>query len=314
MSEAKESTQTPGATEGSDGRSLPRCDNGEPWSLPGHGISYELCGKIGFKGCPELTFATVERHDVKKYRRTCGRAECPVCSQAWSTLEAWAAMERFNAAQKQGVAQIRLLKHVVVSPPSTAHAWSVKKLRKVAYRTLSRTGVKGGVCIFHPFRWRCSTCGLDDESCECETEPARGVWYWSPHFHAVAHGWIDGTAEEFARSGWLVKNLGLRANLYATLKYQLSHAGVWMLGERILPIAKPRGGKTLSITWFGTMSYAKLRVKKERFTETCSTCGRKLVEMEFDAGFDPPFEGMQISGIEAREHLLTARWERYQSI
>jgi hypothetical protein len=276
---------------------------GEPWELPGRGESYETCGKFGIKGCGELATSTVEKHDVKKFMRTCGRAECPICFEAWSTNEAYAAMERFHEAQKQGIAQLRELKHVIVSPPKECHSWEERKLVKYAYRLLKRVNAKGGICIFHPFRWRCDLCGRDEESCECDGD-SPGSWYPSPHFHTITHGWIEGeeVARESKRTGWFVKNLGLRGNLYATLKYQLSHAGVWMQEPDpnvSLPIAKGRGGKKLSITWFGDMSYNKFHVKRQKFTESCSTCGGPMHEMHFDPGFDPPFEGMKISGIEA---------------
>jgi len=328
---------------------LPPSLNSEPWSLPGHGKPQEECGKIGFIGCPELALdpawispeKAAIKHDIKKFRHSCDEASCPKDYENWSTLAAHRVMERFDAAAKlQYIKHKNLLKHIISSPPRACDAWSIERLRAHSYRALKATGCKGGVSIFHPFRWRCSICGLDEESCECDGESA-GVWYWSPHFHIIGHGWIEGTVDHYAKTGWVIKNLGLRANLFATLKYQLSHAGVWMddetssqggscaetvgkggaqeeekgaeeeeLGERILPIAKGRGGKKLSITWFGDLAYNMLAVKHEKFEQLCSTCGEKYVILEIDSGFDPPEEGMKISLIEAASYGVRGRTSR----
>jgi hypothetical protein len=235
-------------------------------------------------------------------------------------------MERFDAfrVQRPGFRN-QPFKHVVVSPPSSTYKWPIAVLRNHAYRVALKAGFRGGICIFHPFRWRCSLCGLDDEACRC-TVPI-GTWYASPHFHLLGHGWIEGTAELYNESGWVVVNLGSQTHgrprsVYRTLQYQLSHAGVWMRpqgeGEaqgRMLPLAKGRGSKKLAITWFGTMSYRALPVVHERVRELCPECGRELVILttngelgEPPLGMDP-FEGWWVDESTFDRLSSAHRWD-----
>ena len=103
-----------------------------------------------------------------------------------------------------------------------------------------RAGIEGGLDIVHPFRKK----GKE--------------WYLSPHFHYLAFGWVSSTNEIFQKSGWLVKNIGIRENPIGTIMYLLSHAGV-----------KKRRH---SITWFGNLSYSKLKVEKLDFHIKCPEC------------------------------------------
>jgi len=56
--------------------------------------------------------------------------------------------------------------------------------------------------------------------------------------------------------------LGLRDSVFATFYYQLSHAGV------------KKGYHTL--TWFGDLSYSKLKVEAEPNPDVCPLCFGKL--------------------------------------
>ena len=227
---------------------------------------------------------------VKRYKRNCGRADCPTC------FEAWAAKEAHSVERRLAHAKVRPI-HVILSPPNPLVVNTTKRkvpttmcldqkkdylrARSVAYENLKAVGCLGGVVMFHAFRWRCDLCGKDDEACWCDTK--RGFWYWSPHWHSITYGWVRRTAENFERGGWVVKNVGLRKSLYATVQYLLSHAGVWQAG--ILPNAK---SKVCSITWFGTLSYNKLHVVDELPKETCPMCGAELVLLRWVGQGDPP--------------------------
>jgi hypothetical protein len=82
----------------------------------------------------------------------------------------------------------------------------------------------------------------------------------------IGYGWIKGAGEEYLVSGWVSKNLGVRESAYATAFYQLSHCGVWY-GE----------GRKHSVTWFGALSYNKLKVDPEEVEkEVCPLCGAEL--------------------------------------
>lgn len=210
---------------------------------------------------------------VKLFRRSCGRAECPVCYEKWGSKEAHRATRRLSFYKGAFSRAIH-----VVAAPSLDVVESVKdyeELRALAERALRATGVRGGCMIYHPWR-----------------ENDDGTWRFSPHFHVVGFGWVVDTAD-YSKRGWVVRNVGLRKSVYATIMYQLSHAGVYV-GKRpsggILPIAKSK--KFCTVTWFGCCSYTKLRVPKlEREPECCPLCKAPLVSCVWIGDGDPPLGG-----------------------
>ena len=119
-------------------------------------------------------------------------------------------------------------------------------MKKELYRILKRVGAIGGASIFHPYRFN-------------EIEQ---LWFYSPHFHIVGFGWIDGTQELYNKEGWIVKNKGIRESVFGTLHYQLSHCGI------------KKG--VHSLVWFGDLSYSKLKMEKEPETNVCPICNAKL--------------------------------------
>ena len=134
----------------------------------------------------------------------------------------------------------KFLKHVVVSPPKWLQHKPIEFLRKEARKIAKHAGIEGGLDIVHPFRQKSKQ------------------WYLSPHFHYLAFGWVSTTDEIFQKSGWLVKNIGIRENPIGIIMYLLSHAGV-----------KKRRH---SITWFGDLSYCKLKIEKPDFHIKCPQC------------------------------------------
>jgi hypothetical protein len=82
----------------------------------------------------------------------------------------------------------------------------------------------------------------------------------------IGFGWIEHTKEGFESHGWIVKNARIRKTVGGTALYQLSHAGV--------------NKKYHTVTWFGVLSYNKLRVApREEPVEVCPLCGEKLREL-----------------------------------
>jgi hypothetical protein len=227
---------------------------GFEWILPGHGEAYSDCGSWRSKGC-----LNVEEHNqqgicedmagkvfVKRYRRTCMRAECPTCYESWAGKEAGKIQYRLRASPKK-----RRPIHLIVSPSMADICMlSFEDLRRKSYVVSKKSGFLGGSCIFHPFR---------------ENELSK-EWYFSPHFHMIGYGWIEHTKEGYEEHGWVVKNSGLRKTVSGTALYQLSHAGVHP--------------KYHTVTWFGSLSYNKLRVPPmpER-EECCPICGQKLRQL-----------------------------------
>lgn len=141
------------------------------------------------------------------------------------------------------------------------------KIRVLVYKVLKEVGFYGGSMIFHPFR-------LSD----------LGVWYFSPHFHVVGYGWINGekVSKVYEKREIVIKNLGLRKNVGATALYQLSHAGV--------------NGKYHTITWFGCLAYNKFSFIDIEVEERCPLCGAELKRVIWVGEGDNPLEGFEEGG------------------
>ncbi|GAI13172.1 unnamed protein product, partial [marine sediment metagenome] len=191
---------------------------------------------------------------------------------------------RLAGKAENRISQVRGLgpaKHIMISLPQEDFglvSTDYPGLRRKVYKILKRVGTRGGCLIFHPFRRRCPRCGSIPEMGHKICSFCGNYWfewYFSPHFHVVGFGWIEGTGQEFLRSGYVVKNIGRRRSVGGTVLYQLSHAGVH-LDYHV-------------VTWFGVCSYNKLRVVQEdREGNTCPTCGARLIPCAwFGEGEDP---------------------------
>ena len=83
----------------------------------------------------------------------------------------------------------------------------------------------------------------------------------------IGFGWVECVVENHQRNGWVVKNKGARESTFATFYYLLSHAGIKKHNH--------------SLTWFGDLSYSKLKIEKEELeSNLCPYCGAKLREVE----------------------------------
>jgi len=206
------------------------------WNLPMSGETKEDCGQWAWRGCLDHKAHSDGMIRAQTYQLCCFRASCPKCAGKWAKRSTARILERLKASKKNQ----KFLKHVVVSPPLWLQHKPIEFLRKEARKMAKRAGIEGGLDIVHPFRQK------------------NKQWYLSPHFHYLAFGWVAATHEIFQKSGWLVKNIGIRENPIGTIMYLLSHAGV----------KKHRH----SITWFGDLSYCKLKVEKPDFHIKCPEC------------------------------------------
>ena len=229
------------------------------WTLPGNKESHDWCGSWQTKGCMNLKGHENTDYPgkifIKRYQKSCYRASCEKCFKKWLARESNKATSRIATyAKKSG----KPPKHVVVSVPYWHYDTEFKELRKCVYRVLKKVNAVGGTVIFHPFRFN----------------KQERIWYYSPHFHIIGFGWIKDTEEIYNSEGWIVKNLGVRDSVFATFYYQLSHCGI---KEHIH-----------SLSWFGDLSYSKLKVEKEPETNVCPLCNEKLVHVYYQGLFEPP--------------------------
>jgi len=261
------------------------------WWLPGHGDSKPDCGHIKARTCENAEDHPEKKVFGRYYKKSCLARDCPVCAESWSSRRAEYAVLRFATYLKgsdwlqdliqETKAQTALLPrkefhkllddgietalrrerrrviHWVVSPPTdTDFRKSVfKSLRRRAYKIAREAGFKGGLIIFHPYRLHCRVCDVAIPEYHKECPSCGGdlfKWVPSPHFHLVGFGWTERTEEIYARSGWVVKNLGVRESVFWTVQYVLSHAGVFKDQD---PSFKP---KVFNVTtWIGDLAYNK---------------------------------------------------------
>lgn len=252
------------------------CKSWAGFQLPGHGAARVDCGDFFTIGCLEHGY-------IEIHVKSCMRADCPICRQKWAGRLAGKAENRISQVHGLGPA-----KHITISlpqgdyglvsetgkrinPETGKRVKGYPDLRAEVYKILKRVGVRGGLLIFHPFRRRCPRCGsvpsIGHDACfSCGN--LWFEWYFSPHFHIVGFGWVKGTSEEYLKSGYVVKNIGRRKSVGGTVLYQLSHAGVHLAYH--------------VITWFGALSYNKLKVEPEdRPGNTCPTCGAGLLPCRY---------------------------------
>jgi hypothetical protein len=229
------------------------------WGLPGHGVAKPDCGTFYTVGCLNVDEhfqeqlgsenSIVGKVYVKRKKVSCKDPTCPMCYETWASREARRIERRCSAYRLHGALPI----HFVASVPHYLYDKNAEFLRSEAYSVSKKVGFLGGSCIYHPYR---------------EIEGTK-LWYFSPHFHMIGFGWIKGSGQEYLSSGWICRNLGVRDSVYSTAFYQLSHCGVWY-----------GPGRRHSVTWFGGLSYNKLKVAPEEKTqEVCPICGQDLVRL-----------------------------------
>jgi len=247
------------------------------WHLPGWGSPKDPsaglqddCGDyLKAVGCPGHGNETITgaKHTRKVILKHCHNPACPVCYVPWAVREGNRAADRMRAAEllyRRNGDDLQDVRHFTFSPPQDISKILIKtkagykKLKDHAVKLVKKSGIKGGVIIFHSHR----------------INKAKEL-YISPHFHVIGYGYIEGTKLFYkASAGWIYKNMGKRDSLSGTIIYALDHCGLSYEGEHRIGHA---------ITWFGLLSYNKI-VKDSIVIEDksipCTACTTALHEYE----------------------------------
>ena len=224
------------------------------FALTGSGSAYSSCGSYFTKACLDATahhsrntlFEGINpNHEgsayLRRFKKSCDRALCPVCWGDWANREKDQAVQRIRAFKIRGKPI-----HLAVSVPKKDWVLSIADMRIEVYKSLRAVHCIGGMLIYHPKRQK-----LDKS------------WFFSPHFHVLGYGWILDVRKNYFESGYVVKNLRIRKTLEGTIWYQLSHCGI--------------SEDYHTVTWFGALSYNKLKViYKEPEPAVCELCQGKL--------------------------------------
>jgi len=224
--------------------------NIDGWHLPGFQEKRDFCGKWSYMGCLNKEKHSNGKVFLKPFEKSCFRADCVKCCFKWLGREASKSTKRMEKYEKQSK---KTLKHIIVSVPSFDYYKEKKILSKKVRKILKEVKADSGLIIFHPFR-------LDKKI---------DMWYYSPHFHVLGFGWVEGVAEAYNKYGYVIKNLGKRDSVFGTIYYQLSHAGI------------KKHNHVLS--YFGECSYSKLKLDQENEDlKNCPFCKDSLQELEFN--------------------------------
>jgi hypothetical protein len=267
------------------------------YELVGHGKqSSDLCGRFaGILGCGRTEFhkKTVfdpktgslvnfaDKGDFRPFYVSCHSPRCPVCYE-----RGWAVREADNINFRLEEASKRLdhvawgeIEHFIVAVPLQYYGFSLDKIRKLTEKALLARGIHGCI-IEHGARF----------------DFAKGGWYWSPHIHVlgfVRHGmrkcrgcvhcdekgsrfFCDGCSgfyglskKLYRKDRFIVEVKGKRKSVFGTAWYQLHHCTVRVDRERCHVV-----------TWFGLVSYRKMKIPKEAREEydekrkpKCRICG-----------------------------------------
>jgi hypothetical protein len=258
-------------------------DNKSIFRLPGQQEkANDNCGKwLRALSCPDFKQMTLENvpHDRYVVKHTCYGSDCPICYDSWASRAASRANDRilqaidlyrkagYKIETTTGRYLIGRIDHVVFSPPQDQAKELIRTLggartlRSKAVGVMKNAGMAGAALIFHPFR--------QNDSREPNFNPnmPEGVWYESPHFHAVGCGYLHKSDDVYEATGWAYKKMERRESIQGTLKYTLTHCGI--------------ADGWLALTYFGLFSNNKVvidTIEKTIEPVKCKACGKDLLE------------------------------------
>lgn len=263
------------------------------FQVVGNGLQkYSDCGNYKYtKVCLNVDLHDVVTLDGKDYRgkvyvrlvhKCCGNWSCPICYKGVAAREAHNVEKRIAeyARRHGGVPE-----HLIISVPRSDWGLDFEVLRRKMEKIAESCGVRGGADIFHHARYA-----------NAEEARVKGIpfgWRLGFHWHIIGvlkggyqcryckksscsgcSGYNKLWEKERERSGWVVKvamdregNVGKRVSIYRTAYYQLEHSSIRTDVKRPHPL-----------TWFGELSYRRLKVKVEKRKHTCPICSSELVK------------------------------------
>lgn len=259
----------------------------ETFDIPGLGNQYEDCGRI-FKIwlCEKCGFK-------QPIKNTCDRPVCPECWTSWASKEAKRVIERINgfkiAYKNLKGRRLGNPKHIILSPPQkeakkeVLEPGGIEKLRKEGISIIRKSGIRGGLVVFHPYRIRKNILTKLKKIIKKED---KGFWAlvrtdalnlgdWrlyvtlSPHFHIIGFGGEVSGGKIYNKTGWVYKfkrHLSNDDELFGMVYYLLTHTAI-------------REGKRAE-SWFGSLSYNQLSKEKRSVTyeiKRCPMCGNELI-------------------------------------
>jgi hypothetical protein len=269
------------------------------------------CGKFKhIKGCLHTELHDRVTLDGKDYRgevyvrlvhTSCYNWRCKTCHKSVAAREARNVEKRINEYVRLhgGVPE-----HIIISVPRSDWGLDPRVLRRKMEKVFESNGGEGGADIFHHARYA-----------NAEEAREKGVpfgWRLGFHFHIIGFlkggyrcrgcsklcsgcsGYEERWRKEREKSGWVIKvamdregNVGKRISIFWTAYYQLEHSTIQTDVKRPHPL-----------TWWGSCSYRRLKVKVEKVKHVCPICGSELVRLIY-LGREPIVKEKDASGYKA---------------
>ncbi len=250
--------------------------------------SNELCGSVLY------VQACSQNHEHSKtYRHAyCNDPLCPVCFKKYIPRISEGAAGRVHGYWSLN-RDMRPY-HLVVSPPPGTRYKNMKEAYASFHEMLKKLGCRAAATVYHPYRIKAGIkARLElfmsvNDSAEKRYELIRkdvlglgGIeyyLYYSPHFHAVAFGYLIESRVFEMLTGWMYRKIRYMrdiADISRVVAYLQSHTA-WEYGRH-------------TIRYWGEMSYAKMarkRVKKEKVLKRCPVCAARISEYHYHAAED----------------------------
>lgn len=270
--------------------------------LVGSGTAKPLCGNFYKVGC-------LERHEPKElpkgiihqrgldgnclrdgaeihvHRFFCHRPLCPICTEEWQARATKRCLERFKVYDEdESNLRAGHQIHFIVSIPKRIRHKSYLELKRLAISEAKKVGFEGGSVIYHSKR----------------KNAIKGM-YFSPHFHMLGYGWIEGeqVIERHDKTGLIFKNAGLRKSLEGTIRYELNHAAVPQKSGHV-------------VTWFGSMGYRNLHVEKVKGEKEKCLWGHPMHDVAY-VGKEPlelPKEDGYVCYVRREGWIYLEKWKQ----
>ena len=186
-----------------------------------------LQGSNGDSGLMYMGCSNDKEHYLRGMDFHCWSLACEVCINDAANREGKRKEERFTEyrllKQKRGM-DPGPLGHWVVSPEQEFCKRAVQTLkgynglRKTIEKSLREVGARGGIAIFHPWRFK------DDH------------WEFSPHFHVILYGFLDTDKFREMHPGWVIKKVHADQDIESisdTVSYLYTHAGIGIVTKEV---------------------------------------------------------------------------------
>ena len=264
------------------------------FELVGHGeVTNANCGRFSgyFHGCDRVDLHNKVGLDgvnhagkvyiAKPIFHSCNKPSCPICFKyGWATREAKCIEARLREASKR----FGQVEHLSISVPVKDYGLNLESMRLKVKTLLKARGIVGGCLIWHGGRYA--------NPVEARRKNIVEGWRWSPHFHVLGfilggyakcrrcsrkwdcdagcNGFDSRAWKAYLKDGYYVKVYGKRKSVFRTAYYLLDHATIRKDSVRFQVT-----------TWFGNVSYRKMKVTVELRKAFCPICQNDLVKLRY---------------------------------